>query len=125
MHIPKGIVRLLIMDDYTQHPLWNFSQNHPEYPDVCHDSPITESTFDEAFDGESLRFQERMMLCMDDICRERAKDVDYYISPKNIVRISKAWSLDAMDHVMVLDDVLMFLDIQEDIASFLDSKGGE
>ena len=66
-----------------------------------------------------------MMLCMDDICRERAKDVDYYISPKNIVRISKAWSLDAMDHVMVLDDVLMFLDIQEDIASFLDSKGGE
>lgn len=125
MHIPRGIVRLLTMDDYTQHPLWAFSQNHPEQPDVCHDDPLNGWLFDDAFDGESLRFSERMMLCMDDICRERAKDVDYNISPRAIVRISKAWSLDDVDHVMVLEDVLMFLDIHDDISSFLNSKGGE
>ena len=113
------------MDDYTQHPLWDFSQNHPESPDVCHDDPLSVTLVETGFDGDSLRFQDRMMLCMDAICEERAKDVDYNISPRDIVRISKAWSLDAVDHVMVLDDVLMFLDVQEDIASFLDSKGGE
>lgn len=125
MHIPKGTVRYSHMDDYTQHPLWNFSQNHPEYPDVCHDDPLTESMLEQAFDGDSLRFAERMMLCMDAICEERAKNVDYYISPITVFEISAKWSLDRDDHAMVIHDVLTFLDFHDEIASFFDSKGGE
>jgi hypothetical protein len=112
------------MDDYTQHPLWDFSQNHPESPDVFDERPLSDSMVEDAFDGGSLRFQERMMLCMDSI-RELQYEQECDLSPRFIIRMTEDWSLDAVDRVMVLDDVLMFLDIQEDIASFLDSKGGE
>lgn len=113
------------MDDYTKHPLWAFSQNHPESPDVLHEEPLNGWLFDDAFDGQSLRFQDRMILCMDDICRERAKNENYDIHPKDIVRISKAWSLNAVDHVMILEDVLMFLDIHDDVSFFLRVEEGE
>lgn len=107
MHIPKGIVRYLHMDDYTQHPMWGFSQNHPERPDVLDEEPLTLDLLDRAFDGEVLSFQYRAMLCVSAICDENEKDYFFRIEREALNTIITNWSLDKLDRWHLQEDVML------------------
>ena len=99
--------------DYESHPLWTFSQNHPEKPDVCHDDALRIEMFDEAFDGEWLVFAERMMLAMDDCCYQRTFSPEYDITAQEVAIIARGWAITVDDYLMVLNDMMMFLDMNE------------
>jgi hypothetical protein len=95
--------------DPTEHPLHTFATNHPECPDVYNDEPLTEDMFEAAFDGEWLRFSERMMLAMDDVCYQRSFDPE--LAPLNdheLQIVARGWSIDAEDYLCVLDDIRSF-----------------
>lgn len=95
--------------DPTTHPLHTFAVNHPEHPDVYLDTPLTEEMFDKAFDGVWLRFSERMMLAMEEVCYQREFDPELApLSDTELQILARYWSIDPEDYLHVLGDMRAF-----------------